>query len=81
MCRPDQSARTAQADLVDTLRRCLSPKLYFGNENLLIMGNFYFCRHVVVFSKPSAAEASTPSVCGKGFSENIVIGTNTKESR
>ena len=22
MCRPDQSARTAQADLVDTLRRC-----------------------------------------------------------
>ena len=26
MCRPDQSARTAQADLVDTLRRCLLPQ-------------------------------------------------------
>ena len=25
-----QSARTAQADLVNTLHRCLSPQLYFG---------------------------------------------------
>ena len=30
MCRPDQSARTAQADLVDILRRCVSPQLHFG---------------------------------------------------
>ena len=30
MSWPDQSARTAQADLVDTLRRCVSPQLHFG---------------------------------------------------
>ena len=29
MCRPDQSARTAQADLADTLRRCVSLQLHF----------------------------------------------------
>ena len=40
MCRPVQSARTAQADLVDTLRRCVSPQLHFGGifrKNVLLV--------------------------------------------
>ena len=45
MCRPDQSARTAQADLVDILRRCLSPQLHFEK----------MCRHVPTLPKGSYA--------------------------
>ena len=52
MCRPDQSARTVQADLVDTLRRCVSPQLHFGAflEKM--------CRHVPTVPKGSKADVS-----------------------
>ena len=56
MCRPDQSALIAQADLVDTLRRCLSPQLHFGAfwEKM--------CRHVPTVLKGSYAPESACTI-------------------
>ena len=48
MCRPGQSARTAQDDLVDTLRRCVSPQLHFAAFEKM-------CRHVPTVPKRSYA--------------------------
>ena len=53
MCRPDQSAPTAQVDLVDTLRRCVSPQLHF--ESFIEK----MCRHVHSVPKGSYAPADS----------------------
>ena len=39
MCRPDQSARTAQADLVDTLRRYIDMSRSTRKPTLLTLRN------------------------------------------